>query len=456
MAISVGLNTAMRALLTQQAAMDVTSHNIANLNTIGYTRQRAHLEAVAPVGMPPVGGGVEIQSVERVRDLFLDLQMRMESSAEGSFRMQAESLGLAELTLGEPGEGGIRQLLSSFFNAWRDLANAPEESAARQAVIQTASSLTLAAQRVDRTLNALRDDANDRVALLVDEVNTLASQIATLNQQIMTLRGSGDAASDLTDRRDLMLDRLAQISDIHYVERDTGTVDIFIAGRALVSGNVSNQLYVDPDIANNNYLDVRWTADNSLAQFSSGELQGLLIQRDTDLPSRLAGFNTVFAQLIADVNAAHAAGFGADGIATGNDFFTGTDASDIAVNAALVTTPALLAAATLPAAPGDASNAHAIADLQFATNLAAGTQSYEAFYAGLVTTLGTDARDTRSVAESQELLMSQIEGFRQSVSGVNLDEEMVQMVQYQRAYEAASQIIRKIDEMLDQLINRTI
>jgi len=456
MAISVGLNTAMRALLTQQAAMDVTSHNVANLNTIGYTRQRAHLEAVSPVGMPPVGGGVEIQSVERVRDLFMDLQLRMESSAEGSFRVQADSLALAEVSLGEPNEGGIRQLMSSFFNAWRDLANAPEESAARQAVIQTGSSFSLAAQRVDRTFNALRDDANDRVALLVDEVNTIGSEIAALNSQIMTLRVTGDAASDLTDRRDLALDRLAQISDIHYVERDNGTVDIYIAGRALVSGNVSNQLYVDPDIANSNYFDVKWTADNSLAQFSSGEIQGLLIQRDTDLPSRIADFNTFVAQIVTDVNAVHAAGFGADGIATGNNFFSGTDATDVLVDAAIVAAPTLLAAATLPAAPGDSSNAHAIADLQFAQNLSAGTQSYEAFYGGLVTTLGTDARDTRAVAESQQLLLAQIDGFRQSVSGVNLDEEMVQMVQYQRAYEAASQIIRKIDEMLDQLINRTI
>lgn len=456
MAISVGLNTAMRALLTQQAAMDVASHNVANLNTIGYTRQRAHLQAVAPVGTPPVGGGVDVQSIERVRDLFMDLQVRLESSAGGSFRVQADSLALAEVSLGEPGDGGMRQLMSSFFNAWRDLANAPEESAARQAVIQTGSSFALASQRVDRTFNALRDDANDRVALLVGELNTLGDEVAALNEQIMTVRGTGDVASDLTDRRDLALDRLAEISDINYVERTNGTTDVFIAGRALVSGNVSNQLYVDPDIANSNYFDVKWTTDNTLAQFSSGEMQGLLIQRDTDLPARIADFNTFVAQMVTDVNAAHVAGFGADGIATGNAFFTGTDATDIAVNVALSGTPALLAAATLAGAPGDASNAHAIANLQFAQNLAGGTQSYEAFYGGLVTTLGTDARDTRAVADSQELLLSRIDGFRQSVSGVNLDEEMVQIVQYQRAYEAASQVIRKIDEMLDQLINRTI
>ena len=456
MGLSVGLNTAMRALLTQQQGMDVTSHNVANLNTIGYTRQRAHLQAVAPAGLPPVGGGVEVQSVERVRDLFLDLQMRMESSAEGSFRVQAESLALAEVSLREPGDGGIRQLMSSFFNAWRDLANAPEESAARQAVIQTGNSLALAAQRVDRTFNVLRDDANGRIALLVDEINTLGAEIAALNSQIMTVRVTGDAASDLTDRRDLALDRLAQITDINYVENQSGGVDVFIAGRSLVSRTTSNELYVDPDIGNNNYFDVKWRSDDSLAQFNSGEIQGLLIQRDTDLPARIADFNTFVAQLMTDVNAVHAAGFAADCVTTGTAFFAGTDATNIVVDAAVIADPSLVAAATAAGAPGDASNAHAMSALQFALTVAGGTQSYEAFYGGLVTTLGTDARDTRAVADSQQLLLGQIEGFRQSVSGVNLDEELVMMVQYQRAYEAAAQIIRKIDEMLDHLINRTI
>lgn len=456
MALSVGLNTAMRALLTQQQAMDTVSHNIANLNTIGYTRQRAHLQSVPPAGFPAVGGGVEVQQIERVRDLFLDLQMRTESSAEGSFRMQADSLALTELALNEPSEGGLRNLLSSFFNAVRDLANSPEEAAARQAVVQTGSSLALTAQRVDRTMTSLQDDANNRISLLVTEVNALGTEIAGLNEQIMTLRVAGDPASDLTDRRDLALDRLAQITDINYIERDNGSVDIYVAGRALVSRNTSKTLYVDPDIGNNNYFDVKWIEDSSLAQFSSGEMQGLLIQRDTDLPARLADLNTLLGQLITDVNLVHAAGFAADGVTTATAFFTGTDATDIAVNAAIVVDPSLIAAATLPAAPGDASNAHALADLQFSLSLAAGTQTYESFYSGLVTTLGTDARDTGLAEDSQQLLMAQIEGLRQSTSGVNLDEEMVQMVQYQRAYQAAAQIISKIDEMLDHLINRTI
>jgi flagellar hook-associated protein 1 FlgK len=346
--------------------------------------------------------------------------------------------------------------MASFFNAWRDLANAPEELAARQAVLQTGASLALAAQRVNATFNALRDDANNRVSQLVDETNTLGKEIAGLNEQIMTLRVSGDAASDLTDRRDFALDRLSQITDILYLERDNGRVDVFIAGRALVSGSTAYEMYVDPDIANNNYFDVKWQTDNTLAQFSSGEMQGLLLQRDSDLPTRIADFDTFVGQLIVDVNAAHAAGFALDGVTTATAFFTGTDATDIVIDAAIAADPTLIAAATLVAAPGDASNAHAIANLQFALNLSAGTQSYEGFYNGLVTTLGADTRDTRAVADSQRLLITHIEDLRQSVSGVNLDEEMVQMVQYQRAYEAAAQIIRKIDEMLDHLINRTI
>jgi flagellar hook-associated protein 1 FlgK len=456
MALSIGLNTAMRALLTQQQGMDVTAHNVANLNTVGYSRQRAHLEAVMPAGMPPVGGGVQVQSIERIRDLFVDFQLRTESGAEGSYRVQADSLAMAELALGEPGDGGTRNLLTSFFNAWRDLANAPEETAARQAVLQTGSSLTLAAQRISTSFEALRDDANDRIAGLAQEMNALASEIAALNEQIVTLRVAGDPASDLTDRRDLALDRLSEIADIQYQERDTGRVDVYIAGRALVSGNTTTALYVDPNIANNNYFDVKWQSDNTVAQFNGGEMHGLHVQRDTDLPARTADFNTFVGQLITDVNAAHAAGFALDGVTTGTTFFAGTDASDIVIDAAVLADPTLIAAATLGAAPGDNSNAHTIADLQFATTLSAGTQTYEGFYSGIVTRLGTDARDTRAVADSQQLLMNRIDALRQSISGVNLDEEMVQMVQYQRAYEAASQIIRKIDEMLDQLINRTI
>jgi len=456
MALSIGLNTAMRALLVQQQALDLTSQNVANANTEGYTRQRVHMEAVAPVGIPPIGGGVNVQAVERVRDQFVDFQLRMESSSEGQYRMRSESLALAEISLNEPGEGGLLNLMDAFFNAWRDLANAPEETTARQAVIEAGSSLAFAAQRANNSFTALRNDANVRVSALTDEINSLASEIGRLNQQIMSQRVAGDPASELSDQRDLALDRLAQITNIQAIEDDSGRIDVFISGRALVLSNRNFEIYADANIANNNYFDVKWRSDDTVVQFTNGEMQGLLHQRDTDLPARTADLDMLIGQLIGDVNAVHAAGFAADAATTGNNFFSGTDSSNIAVDAAIVADPSLVAAAAVVGAPGDNANAHALADLQFALNLVGGTQTYDAFYTSLVTELGVGARDTQALMHSQQQVMTRIENLRQSVSGVNLDEEMVALVQYQRAYEASAQIIGKIDEMLDRLINGTI
>ena len=456
MALSIGLNTVMRALLTQQQAMDLTSQNVANANTEGYTRQRVHMEAVAPLGIPSVGGGVDVQSIERIRDQFIDFQIRSESGSEGQYRMRSESLSLAEISLNEPSEGGLLHLMDAFFNSWRDLANAPEETTARQAVIEAGSSLAFAAQRANGTFTALRDDADVRVSALVDEINSLASEVARLNQQIMSQRVGGDPASELTDQRDMAIDRLSQITNLQMIEQENGQADLFISGRALVLSNKNFDLYVDPNILNNNYFDVKWQSDGSVAQFSNGEMQGLLHQRDTDLPARIADLDTLIGQLIIDVNVVHAAGFAADGVTTATPFFAGLDSSDIVVDAAVVADPSLVAAAAVVGAPGDNANAHAMADLQFALNLVGATQTYDAFYTSLVTELGVGARDTMALMESQQQVITRVEQMRQSVSGVNLDEEMVALVQYQRAYEAAAQIISKIDEMLDLLINGTI
>jgi len=455
-ALSIGLNTVMRALLTQQQALDLTSQNVANANTVGYTRQRVHMEAVAPVGLPPIGGGVDVQSVERIRDQFIDFQLRMESGSEGEYRMRSESLAMAEISLNEPSEGGLLHLMDSFFNAGRDLANAPEETTARQAVIEAGGALAFAAQRANTTFTNLQNDANTRISITVDEINSLAADVARLNQQIMSQRVGGDPASELSDQRDLALDRLSQIANLQMIEKASGQADLFVGGRALVLSNKSFPLYADQNILNNNYFDVKWQSDDTVIQVNTGELQGLLHQRDTDLPARIADLDALVTQLMADVNVVHAAGFASDGVTTGTAFFTGVDSSDIAVNAAVVASPALVAAAAVVGATGDNTNAHNMAGLQFALNLVGATQTYDAFYTGMVTKLGVGARDTAALAENQQQVMTRIEQLRQSVSGVNLDEEMVALVQYQRAYEAAAQIISKIDEMLDRLINGTI
>jgi flagellar hook-associated protein 1 FlgK len=195
-------------------------------------------------------------------------------------------------------------------------------------------------------------------------------------------------------------------------------------------------------------------ADNTAVVVTDGELRGLLDQRDGDLVNRIADLNALLGQVITDVNAAHTAGFGLDGL-TGRAFFTGADASNIAVNAVVsANTNAVAASTTLAGLPGNAANANAISALQYAKPLLGATATYDEFYQSFISSLGSTSRQFEQLEASQSILLEHLTQVREGASGVNLDEEMVQLMSYQRAYEAASRLVSVIDELLDTLINR--
>ena len=455
----VTLNTALSALMAHQAGVDTVSHNVANVSTPGYSRQRVTLHAVpgtyTPDGVPRPGMGVQVVSVDRVRDLFVDYQVRTQNHAAGKFSMQAQSLQQAEAVLAEPTDSGLRASLSAFFNSWRDLSNNPESAPARTAVIEAGSTFALTARRIDAGIGRLRDDANARVGGAIDEINGLASEVARLNDAIQKLSVGGQNPNDLRDQRDAALDRLSTLASIQYIERSDGMIDVAVGGHPLVTGQRSHALVGVPNAGNSNYLDVEFE-DGQPLSVTGGEVAGLLHQRDTDLPQRLADLDTLVSSVMTEVNTTHAAGFGLDGV-DGRAFFVGTGAADIEVDPAVVADPQLLAAsASAAGVPGDGSNALAVTDLQYARLMAGGTAIFDDYYGNYVASLGVASREAQSRESTQTLVLQQLEQQRQSVSGVNLDEEIVSLTQYQRAYEAASHLVRKADEMLDTLINRTI
>lgn len=464
MGLSVTLDTAMRALLAQQQAVDVVAHNVSNVTTLGYTRQRVRMQAIPgayiATGSAVPGAGVEIVSIERLRDMFSNFHIRNASHAFGRYMAQAQSLQRVEIAFGEPSDAGLRAAMSQFWNNWRDLANAPDSAAARNAVIQNGQTLAFVARRIHTSLTALRNEANARVGQDINEINALTEQIATLNGQIVSVSAGPNEGSDLRDQRDLALDRLSTLIDIDYIEDDTGGINVSINGRSLVSRTTAQEIYGAPDILNNNYVELRFVTDDAAVDVRDGEVQGLIYQRDTDLEGRIADLDTLIGTIITDVNAAHSAGYGLDGV-TGRNFFSGTDASDIAVDAALLADTNILAAATAGdpsdptvTPPGDGSNASTISDLQYARGLVAGTATYDEFYEGVIGSIGVATREAEGKVQSQGFMLEHLEQLRQSESGVNLDEEMVQLVRYQRAYEAAARLVAVADEMLDTLINR--
>jgi flagellar hook-associated protein 1 FlgK len=462
MALSIGLDTAVKALRAHQLAVDVAAHNIANAHSPGFSRQRVLLRPVgidgsdhwtrdAFLGRP--GYGVDASEVRRVRDLFLDFQVRQTIGSRAQYAALANALGTAELAFDDPSDLGLSSALASFWNAWHDVVNEPESKAARTALVHSAETLASRIRRAWDDLDALRKDLNQQVTLATQDINAKAEEIARLNLQIKQVELNGDSANDLRDRRDLLLDELAEIAQISYAEQGDSTVVVYLGNHELVVGTEFRRVQAVPDAGNPGMAKLVFAADGEDLATASGRLRGLLDARDQALPDLIAKLDTLASALRTEVNALHQTGYGLDS-STGLDFFTGTGARDIAVNGTLLADPRKVAASASGAA-GDAAIALQIANLQRSAVASLGNVSFDDFYASLVTVLGADTARAEGLAQSSERLVSHLEAMRQSVSGVNIDEEVTNLAASQRAYEAAARVITAIDEMLDVLINRT-
>lgn len=463
MALSVGLDTAVKALRAHQLAVDVASHNIANALTPGFSRQRVLLRPVGLDGnaymgrdslLGRAGMGVDASDVQRVRNPMLDFQARQFLGAQAQFTALANALQQAEFVFNEPTDEGLSVSLAAFWNAWHDVVNDPESASARTALVHAATTLSVRLNRTYTDLSIQRDDLNVGVRALADEINAMSREIADLNLRIKQVELNGEMANDLRDRRDLLLDDLAKIANISYSEQDDSTVVVYLGNHELVVATQWRKVAVQPQAGNPGMDELVFETDGLAVQTNTGKLAGLLEARDGTLLNLLAKVDDLANGLRTEVNTLHQLGFGLDGT-TGEDFFVGTGARDIAVNPLLAGAPEKIAAAAGAGLPGDGSLALQIANLQQTKTMAGGTLTLDEFYADIVSVLGADTARAQGLAETNDLLMSHLESMRQSVSGVNIDEEVTNLTQAQHAYSAAARVLTAIDEMLDLLINRT-
>ena len=439
----MGLETTLRGILAQQLALDVTGHNIANANTVGYSRQRASLVATDPYTVPGVtrppqagqlGTGVDVDQYERVRDAFVDIQLRAQTMLNGANQATQDGLQQVEQAFNEPSDSGLNSLLAKYWSAWQDVSNSPENLATRQALAAAASSLAGGFNQVSQQLSTLQTQTATNVTYTINDVNSIGTQIAALNDAIAKSTVTGDHPNDLLDQRDLLIDKLSELGNVALTNGANGAVDVSIGGAALVTGATSATL-----------------AEASLTSLTSGKLSALVRLRDTTIPGYQTQLNTIASTLISQTNTAHAAGFDLSGTA-GGTFFTGTDAATIGVNSALVTNPALIAASG-NGQPGNAAAALAINTLRGTAVI--GSATIDQAYSQLVTRIGSDSQEAQRSLDTSSLLASTLQSKRDSVSGVSLDEEMTNMVRFQRGYQASARALSAMDDMLDTLITRT-
>lgn len=457
------LSTGLRALIASQLALDTAAHNTANVNTAGYSRQRVQLVATDPfpfpsfsrLGLPgQIGTGVTVAAVERVRDAFLDLQLRAQLALEGKWDTYRDELSKVESVFPEPGGSGLGTVLSRFWDAWHDVAADPTSTAARSALLDQAATLAARFNRDASQLATLTNGLDYQVGELVETINDLATRIGSLNEQIRRVTAAGDHANDLADQRDQLFDELERIVPVTLEPRDDGTVDVLIGGTDLVSGERVRAVTTTLD--GSGHLVPSW-ADGTALELGQGRLAALVALRDTELTAYRSQLDGLAEGIAEAVNALHATGFDTTG-AAGGAFFTytaGDAAATLAVDATLAADPRLLAAAAAAGQPGDGSIAGAIADLRVGLLFESGTQTAADYYAGFIGRIGSGARQASEMATNQSLVVEHLRQRRASISGVSLDEEAADMIRFQRAYQAAARVITVADEMLDTLINRT-
>jgi flagellar hook-associated protein 1 FlgK len=462
-----GLNTARTALWAQQRGLDVTGQNIANVNTTGYSRQRAELQSVGGNVVPAsyaisnqVGQGVDADKVSRIRDAFLESRAQAESGTTARLTLADDTLSQIEQAFREPGDTGIQAKLTAVYTAWSDVANHPTEDGARTAVLQKTATLVAEMHTTRANLDQQWTQTRDSLATLAQDANAKLGQIGELNSAIKRATLAGLPVNELADKRDgLVLELSASIGASSTPGKD-GAVDVVVAGSTLVSGGSVLHLTAvgtdDPDAVT--ATDPRFvTVPGGTMLAVGGSAGGKLTALTSTIPTYRTRLDDVARQVASEFNAAHARGYDKNGVAGGAVFDDGSNnptvnlATVTAANLSLrITDPAALAAAGVgPGPTSDNGNARALAAMANKTDGVAVT------YRSLIVKLGVEASVATSTLQTQSTISSQVDASRESVSGVNIDEEMTNMLQFQHAYSAAARMITTIDETLDVLINHT-
>lgn len=452
-----GLSIALSSLQSQRRALDLTGQNVANASTVGYTRQRADLQALGPVALHslqgsamPYGSGVTVAGVVRLSDELAAARVRSSTADHGFLAARADVLTQVEGRFAEPGDDGISAALGELWSTFGDLSNSPDDPAARTAVLQQASRVVDLLHAGNRGTAVQWDQTRTQAQAVRDEVNSLAASVASLNT---TIRESNGEAHELVDQRDQLVLRLSELTGATSQLKADGTNRVLVGGIPLVDGDRASQIaLVAPtrieDVTAASPVRLTWPDGSTV---SAGGVAGALTEAmQTTLPSVTAGYDAVATALADRVNALHTTGQAPDGTSGRPFFVLGTGGSaTIAVNPDLMADPMLLAAAAAGAGSKDGTLADALAALGTADG------GPDQLWSKFVVRTGVEVKSLGGRADVAAAVATRAQSDLLSTTGVDIDEEMTNLVMFQRAYEGAARVMTAVDQALDTLINRT-
>jgi flagellar hook-associated protein 1 len=448
-----------KALRAQHKGMEVSGQNVANANTPGYSRQRTDMSSVAPVitagtSLAP-GQGVTVTDIARVRSEFYHAQMVSTGSHYAYWEMRSESFRGVEAIFMEPDDFGINKYLGDFFDYWQELNSSPEDAAVRSGLVEHAVSLTRAFEDVHLRIGDFSASLQEELSLRVDEVNRIADAIGELNEKIRFINALQQKSNELMDQLDLAIEDLSKLVDVKIHRKANGSVEIFSGGRILVQEDRAFHISLEAggDAGGFQVVSSRGLPLN----LQGGRVPALLDAVNRDLPDLQNELNRMVNVIVREVNEIHSGGFGL-GQGEGTNFFEEIANENIPValqfrvSADILEDTANIAASSRVNEPGNGEIALAIARLRDTRQQdRLNGSSIAEYYRGVITSMGVGAQESERMKEAFGRTEAQLIEQHRSISGVNLDEEMLNMIQFQHSWHAAARYLNYVDQMLSML-----
>ncbi|WP_313892601.1 flagellar hook-associated protein FlgK [Psychrobacillus sp.] len=517
----MGLEASKRGLFTQQSALYTTGHNISNANTLGFSRQRVNMEATlgfpgtglnAPKTAGHLGTGVQAQSVQRIRDEFIDRQYRQESTKLGYWDSKSKAISQMEDIIAEPSEFGLNESLDLFWKSLQDLNTNPDNAGARKVILQRGQHVADSFNYMHKQLSDIQGNLGNEIKVSTNDINSKLKQIADLNAQIKAIEPNGYMPNDLYDARDILIDELSQYFPIEIERVPSGgnslaiaegslTVKMKVNGQSIELINGKEYVKLNTIDTSGDTLDgtnlakgfggIQYTGlgnppsnmySGSISyanlEQSKGKLLSLIdsyghggtpeipgppvipaVLPKGTYPDMLANLDKMANAFMEAFNDMHKQGFtlesspGAGDSVLGGDFFNGAGAAGIKVNDDIIKDPNLIAASDRAGEEGNGKWAIELSNLKFTSLASLGGANLQSFYQGVIGQLGVDGEQAERLAYNSGTIMLTVENKKASVSAVSLDEEMTNMITFQQAYNANARMITVIDETLDKIIN---
>ena len=461
------LNSALQimagALTADQAALDVTSNNVANANTPGYTLETPVFQSSDSVTINGIsyGQGVQMTAAQSQRSLVLDASVQQQTQTQQATNSQWTALTQVEnifnqvttSTSSSTGVNSLGDLVTNFFNSLSQLAATPSSVSLRESVLTAAGQMTSAFNSAATQLNQQTASLNTQVQGVVSQINPLLTSIAQLNQQISASSPSA-GAGQLEDQRQYDLQQLSQYIGINVVRNEDNSMTVTTTGGALLLSKSQAFQLTTSNVGGN--VDVFTSAPGGAADITAaqtsggGQLAGLLTTRNQDIPSILGQINTLASGVATQINSVQAGGTDLNGNA-GQPLFAISAADPAASLSVALTNPSLIAASAPGNGPGDNTNLESMINVQNLATVSGQTPAN--FYASFISTLGSEVSGLNTQNQAQQASLTQVQSQVNALSGVSLNEEAANLQTYERAYQSASQVFNIIDTLVMSALN---